>query len=322
MVKLFFSYSHKDEELRNELEIHLSMLKRQNVIEMWHDRRIDAGKEIDREICKYLNDANIILLLVSPYFLASDYCYDIELSKALEMHGSGKAVVIPVILHPCDWHSSLFGKLLATPTDGKPISKYPNQHDAFLNITKSIRKVALKFNNIVSVPQLKILQDKQPEQNNLILQGKPLPRSSNLRIKKEYTDQEKEDFIENTFEYISNYFEGSLNELEIRNLEVTIKFKKIDATHFTASIYKNGKNVSSCKIWLCGINYSTNEIAYSSNISSSDNSMNDSISIKDDSHTLSLKALGCMFGSIDGSDLTQEGAAEYFWEQLINVLQQ
>src|SRR5688572_23072357 len=126
MVKVFFSYSHRDESLRDELEIHLSSLKRQGVIETWHDRRIGAGKEFDSEISEHLETAQIILLLISPYFIASDYCYDIEMARALELHNTGEARVIPVILHPCDWHNLPFGKLTAAPKDGKAVSKYPN----------------------------------------------------------------------------------------------------------------------------------------------------------------------------------------------------
>ena len=123
MVNVFFSYSHKDEELRDELEIHLSGLKRQNIISAWHDRRISAGEEFGSKISQYMEDADIILLLVSPYFINSDYCYEIEMKRSMEKHELDEAIVIPVILHPCDWHDMPFGKLMACPTDGKPVSK-------------------------------------------------------------------------------------------------------------------------------------------------------------------------------------------------------
>lgn len=84
MIKIFFSYSHKDEALRDELEIHLSMLKRQGIIETWYDRKIDAGSDLEEAIDKNLEDSNIVFLLVSPYFLASDYCYKIEMDHALK----------------------------------------------------------------------------------------------------------------------------------------------------------------------------------------------------------------------------------------------
>ena len=139
MINLFFSYSHKDEDLRNELETHLSPLKRQGVIDTWHDRRIPAGKDFGSEISAHLETSQIILLLISPYFIASDYCYEAEMMRALELNDSGKARVIPVILHPCDWQSLAFGKLLALPKDGKPISKHPNVHDALLEVALAVR---------------------------------------------------------------------------------------------------------------------------------------------------------------------------------------
>src|SRR5205814_10402112 len=103
MITVFFSYSHRDEALRNELENHLYSLKRQGVIDMWHDWRIGAGKEVDREISEHLEEADIILLLVSPYFIASDYCYEVEMKRALERHEQGEARVIPFVLHPYAW---------------------------------------------------------------------------------------------------------------------------------------------------------------------------------------------------------------------------
>lgn len=142
---VFFSYSHKDEELRNELEKHLIMLKRKGIIETWHDRVILAGSELTNEIDKNLQNADIILLLVSIDFLASDYCYDIEMKKALEMHANNEATVIPVILRNCDWHSAPFGKLMAVPIDGKGIVTWSDRDSAFLNVAKSIEAVALKI---------------------------------------------------------------------------------------------------------------------------------------------------------------------------------
>ena len=139
MNTIFLSYSHRDEELRNELEIHLQALQRQGLIETWHDRRIAAGDDVHHSISAQLETASIILLLVSPYFIASDYCYDVEMKRALELNSANQARVIPVILEPCVWHDLPFGGLLATPTDGKPVSKHANLHDAFVDIVNAIR---------------------------------------------------------------------------------------------------------------------------------------------------------------------------------------
>jgi len=141
-LKLFFSYSHVDETLRNELEKHLVMLKHKGIIDTWHDRVIDAGTEFDTKIDNNLVTSDIILLLVSVDFLASDYCYNIEMTKALEMHENKQAVVVPVILRNCDWHNAPFSKLMAVPTDGKSITTWSDRDTAFLNVTKSIENVA------------------------------------------------------------------------------------------------------------------------------------------------------------------------------------
>jgi hypothetical protein len=139
-AQLFYSYSHKDEKLRDRLEVHLSALKREGLISGWHDRKIGAGTEWKNAIDDNLKAASIILLLVSPDFLASDYCYDVELKFAMEQHEKGQARVIPVILQPCDWNTSIFAKLQALPKDAKPITKWDNRNDAFLNVVKGIRE--------------------------------------------------------------------------------------------------------------------------------------------------------------------------------------
>ena len=121
MAHVFISYSHADEALRNELEKHLAGLLRQGVITTWHDRRIPPGEDLHGQIDDHLNTADVVLLLVSADFLASDYCYDIEMNRAMERHERGEARTIPVILRPCDWHGAPFGKLMAVPPDGKPV---------------------------------------------------------------------------------------------------------------------------------------------------------------------------------------------------------
>ena len=140
-LKLFYSYSHKDEVLRDQVETHLSLLKRQGVIAEWHDRRITAGTEWKGEIDENLKSSQVILLLVSADFIASDYCYDVEMKRALEKHEAGTARVIPVILRACDWHGAPFGRLKALPEDGKPITSWTNGDEAFTDVAKGIRKV-------------------------------------------------------------------------------------------------------------------------------------------------------------------------------------
>ena len=139
-MDLFYSYFHKDEEMRDELETHLALLKRKGTISGWRERRIAAGQEWKGKINERVNSARVILLLVSADFVASDYCRDMELSRALERHQAREAVVIPVILRPCDWHNAPFGKLEALPEDGKPVSRWPTTSEAFLDVARGIRE--------------------------------------------------------------------------------------------------------------------------------------------------------------------------------------
>src|ERR1044071_2992856 len=121
--RVFFSYSHADEAYRDRLEKALAMLKRQGIIETWHDRRIVPGAQLDQIISTELESARLILLLVSLDFLASDYCYDVEMRRAMQRHEAGETQVVPIILRPCDWRGAPFGRLTALPKDGKPVTK-------------------------------------------------------------------------------------------------------------------------------------------------------------------------------------------------------
>src|SRR4051794_29023401 len=139
-ISLFYSYSHKDEALRKRLETHLSLLQNEGVISGWHDRRIAAGTEGDGAISENLDKAGIILLLVSADFLASRYCRDVEIRRAMEHHEAGTARVIPVILRATDWHTAPFGKLQALPKDGKPVTSWKNRDEAFTDVARGIRE--------------------------------------------------------------------------------------------------------------------------------------------------------------------------------------
>lgn len=138
-LRVFYSYSHRDETSLERLRRSLSLLKREALIEEWHDRKIGAGREWEGEIDAYLEAADIILLLVSPDFIASDYCWDVEVRRAMEKHEAGQARVIPVILRPAEWHAAPFGKLQALPRDGRPVTKWGNRDEAWLNVARGIR---------------------------------------------------------------------------------------------------------------------------------------------------------------------------------------
>jgi WD40 repeat protein len=151
-VKIFFCYAREDELLLNKLKTHLQPLQREGLIEVWYDRDISAGTEWETEIKERLNAAQIVLLLVSPDSMDSDYCYSIEMKRALERRVRGEAEVIPVILRPVYWHGEPLGKLQALPKDGKPVTDldWYNLDRAFYDVATGIRKVLklLLFKNL------------------------------------------------------------------------------------------------------------------------------------------------------------------------------
>lgn len=141
-VDVFIAYSHKDQRLRHNLETHLNLLKREGTIKTWHDRKIVPGEEWESEIDSHMDKAGIIALLVSADFIASDYCYGIEMRRAMERYEAGEARVIPIILRPCDWEPAPFAKLQALPTDAKPVTSWTNRDQAFADIARRIRLAA------------------------------------------------------------------------------------------------------------------------------------------------------------------------------------
>jgi internalin A len=144
-IRLFYSYSHKDEGLSNELQTHLKLLQRLGFIDTWHDRKIEAGDEWKRKIDENLERADIILLLVSANFIASDYCYEKEMKRALERHEKGEARVVPVIVRDVNWMGAPFAKLQALPKDGKAVTKWKDKDSAWRNVSEGIERVVVEM---------------------------------------------------------------------------------------------------------------------------------------------------------------------------------
>lgn len=144
-VVLFYSYSHKDEIYREELVNHLVMLQRSGLIREWHDRKILPGEEWIEQISINLENADLILLLISSDFLASKYCYDIEAKRALEKHNNGEAIVIPIILRPVTWNLTPFSKIQALPFNAQPITQWADKDSAFVSVCEGILALITSF---------------------------------------------------------------------------------------------------------------------------------------------------------------------------------
>lgn len=147
MLKIFISYSHKDEIYLEKLQTHLSPLIRNKLISIWHDRKIVPGSNWTNEINNELEKSDLILFLISADFIASDYCFGVEVKRALQKDKNKESVVIPIILRHCDWKLLQFSDLQALPTDAKPICSgfWESEDLAFLNIAEGIKIIANEF---------------------------------------------------------------------------------------------------------------------------------------------------------------------------------
>ena len=313
MVRVFISYSHKDEDLRAELVSHLSLLRRQGAIHPWDDRQIAPGIDIDVDIINHLDEADVILLLVSADFLASDYCAD-EAARAMQRHKEGTARVIPVILRPCDWHEAPFGKLKALPNDGEPVVKHASRDDGFLEIAQAVRQVSNPSRHSTRLegkPDFSSATQPRPIQ--------PKPHSSNLNIRRNFTDRDRHNFINEEFKYISDFFENSLNELQLRNRGLEGDFHRLNAYSFEVRVFVDGQEKGRCGIWIDSRLGPDNILFSSRGVDVS--GYEELISVDDDGYKLFLKATGMTwFGQMHGKDLnqlTREEAAEYLWSLLI-----
>jgi energy-coupling factor transporter ATP-binding protein EcfA2 len=175
-VEIFYAYAREDEALRDELEKHLTTLQRQGLIMSWHDRKIVPGSDWAQEIDTHLATASIILLLISPDFLASEYCYGVEMQRAMARHERGDAHVLPIILRPVHWQTAPFASLQGLPRDMKPVTSWPNRDEAFEDIVRGIHwTVEHLYGNISEVAPIPFVarslplsdQDRQDRQHFL-----------------------------------------------------------------------------------------------------------------------------------------------------------
>jgi TIR domain len=145
-ARIFISYAHADEDLKKELDKYLKVLKRSSKVQVWNDRELIGGQEWDQTIMSELNKANIILLLISVDFNASDFIWDKELASAMQRHEEGTAHVVPIILRRCEWSNMPYAKLQALPRNATPVTEYANRDAAFTEIAVGIEKLVDHIN--------------------------------------------------------------------------------------------------------------------------------------------------------------------------------
>lgn len=229
-MKAFISYSHKDSNYLERLKVHLAQMKRDEVITEWTDEEIHAGGSLSNIISDALNSSELFLALLSPDYIASNYCYNKEFETAQRMQEHGKIIIVPIIVEPCDWQRTPFGNLKAIPKDGKPISEYTNQNVAFLNVVDELRRLTQK----VSPPSSVIAEQPQTKEN--------LRR--NYKVKRYFSEVDSFNFKEESYEAIKTYFHSSISELNsVENLQS--RFTNEGKGFFTCLISNRANNQSS-----------------------------------------------------------------------------
>ncbi|WP_430257343.1 toll/interleukin-1 receptor domain-containing protein [Neorhizobium sp. IRS_2294] len=223
----FISYSHADEKYLERLHKHMALLQKERAVETWTDHQITPGKRLDSEVANALERSDVFIALVSPDYLASNYCYDREFEAALRMAESGELQILPVIVEPCDWLSSPFSQFLALPKDGKPISEWTNSNVAYLDVVSGIRRLVSS-----GAPQPAATHDG----TNV---APSAASSRRIKIKQEFDSIQKSDFTDQAFGVISDYFRSSCEEISgIEDLRA--KFHRMSDGSFTCTVVNRG----------------------------------------------------------------------------------
>jgi hypothetical protein len=303
MAKAFISYSHKNEGALARLHTHLAMLRREKLISDWYDREILAGKNIDREVQSNLEDSQLFIALVSPDFLASNYCYEKEMTAALERHEGGSLQVIPVIVEACDWKSSPLAKLKALPKDGKPISTWTNEDVAYLDVVTELRRL-LSAND---------LPDDTRKQDAHVSRRPP----RRYRVQREFDAIDRADFARAAFVAIRDYFEHSIDELNQIGDAIRARFERMSDIAFTCTILNKGVRNGEAHITVrLSEGRSFGDINYVYARRATDNTSNGYISVESTEYDLYLELDSFDSQSEDGR-LTSEQAADAIWRRFI-----
>lgn len=312
MLKVFVSYSHKDEDWRRLLATHLKPLERSGLIQVWHDRKLLGGDRFDDVIDGRLEEADLVLLLVSADFINSDYCYGRELTRALERERNGQTRVLPVILRACRWTALPFGKLNAAPTDGRPVAEWADRDTAMDNVAEAVERIAKVRANPGHQPAAE-----RPNTGRKTERDRPRPMG--VPSNRKPSDQDKDDFRIEAFHTIREAFEEAIAQLPTEQ-GLSGRIDALDKRRFIVVVYRNGKRVAGLTVFTGGEHFGHQSICYSGDESGGTNSMNEQLSIDNDEKGLFLRPLmGGMHGKVRPR-LSPNEAAEYFWEKFVEPL--
>jgi hypothetical protein len=298
---LFISYSHADDQLIDRLHKHLAQLEREGSVAGWYDREIHAGGKVDGEIEKALERADIFIACASPDYIASNYCYERELDRALEREAGGELTIIPVIFEPCDWLSTPLSKFKAVPRDGKAVSEYTNPNIAFLEVITALRSLVAVEKVATSVASKAATAAPSA--------------TSRYRVKKEFDQLDKRDFVEKCFVEMYRFFEASVGEIGSLP-DIQARLSPLTEASFSCTVINRGisRGFETIHVRRGG---SWNAIDYLFGEQNSRSTSNGGFSVEADDYQLHLKSSAFAYGNPDRGGLTSTEAAQMLWDELL-----
>lgn len=306
ILRAFISYSHKDSGALDRLHVHLANLQREGKIETWYDRKILAGSVIDDDIDSELEHCDLFLLLISPDFIASDYCMNTEMQRALERHDEGSARVVPLIIEPCEWAAVQdLRRLKALPNDGLAVSEWTNPNNAYLNIVQELRK-------ILTTEEV----SKRTTSQGSTEEEAPVQTQPKYRIQKEFDEIDRGDFREASFEVLRKYFQSAIDEIDKID-ELRGRYGLISDTCFGCVVVNRSKQNGTAHITVhrSGSGYSLGDIYYSFSENSPPNTANGSFNVCHDEYEQYLSP-SLRYGA-HKDRLTPDQAAEMLWDDFV-----
>lgn len=318
MTTGFISYTHADTELKEQLVRHLAPLRREGLIDLWHDGLLRPGEHLDPTVQAALAASDVVILLVSAGFIASEYCYEHEMLRAFARQRDGAVRVIPIILRPCQWmgvpigNGETLSEFVALPKDGKAVTSWSDTDTAFDNAVGSIRDM-LKAGIEISTQG-----DSGSGPTGAAPAGTPRTGSINLLgIVPKPTDLDRDRFLRSGYMTTAALFEEKLAELKASDSRIDTDFERIDSRSFAASVYLDGKRVGQVSIWHGGDMWRNALCLSYDTAASTRNSMNDWLPVEDTPQGLAFGAGNAMSRRRPDGPLDANGAANYFWENFL-----
>jgi hypothetical protein len=302
-AKVFISYSHRDEKALERLHKHLVMLRRDGLIETWHDRQIKAGEALDNAISKELERCDLFLALVSPDYLDSKYCYEKEMQRAIKRAEEGTLIIVPIILEPCDWQSSPLAKFKAVPKDGHPVTLWTNENVAWFDVVKEIRE-ALGDPPVVASPEI------TPE----------APTKARYKIKKDFDTIDKAEFRDQGFSVIRDFFKRSTDEVNTIGEPLKARFEDMSATAFTCTLVNRTKRGGESHITVHNVKaqgYGGDIVSVHEPHANKTNSYNGSFAVDADEYSMYFSGhMMVMYGRGE-EKMSAEQVANHLWAEFI-----